>query len=288
MKNLFYFFFIILLVSSCSESDDILLPDDNKDDNKKDSPVSVKIKLNVDKTEGNIFEAMIFNFFSETDFTILDLEETYDSIIWKASDISGSLKILEYGDSWSNFTFKWSHNFSLPGDYKAYLFGYKDNEIICADSVSVNISNKKDFLAYDWKDITTSAQFSTGYNNTLTKEYSFATYYSIVENVPYIKLFLHNESKEDEISFAKRSEKILSDYISTLYSPPAYNINDDSFSDQYNQLFKYKKDNSHPQSIWITPLSNIVLFKCYEEYGDYYTYEIHAEQRNLSANDVTD
>lgn len=282
MRKLFYFFFMAILISSCSETDiDKDFDDNNGNGNGNNDNDSVKtentipiLKLSVKENQKNIFEHMEFSLYSENAFTLLDLTETYDSIVWKVSDLEGNFKIMKQDDG-THFTFKWSQNFFLPAEYKAMLLGYKNDKVLCGDTISVKITNDKDFLGYNWEDIKGSIGHSEGYVDVLSNK-TFFTRQEINQGIPSVILFLRQNNKEEDDSvFIQKSEKILSDYISTLYSVPNYNVTDDLLVEKYNQLFTYKEENTYPQSIWLTPKAKIVLLKSYN--GDFYEYEIYAE-----------
>ncbi|MDR1624414.1 MAG: hypothetical protein LBS04_05515 [Tannerellaceae bacterium] len=94
MKKIYYSLLLVLLASSCWETGGIL-----PDDGRKDPSESMKIKFTVENGNGNIVELMTFNLFSETDFTLHDLTEAYDSIVWKVSGIPGSFSLFGHEDS---------------------------------------------------------------------------------------------------------------------------------------------------------------------------------------------
>lgn len=98
------------------------------------------------------------------------------------------------------------------------------------------------------------------------------------QDTPSVKLSFSLKGHQDEQVFIGKSEKILSDYITALYSSPTYDLTDDTLLEKYNSLFTYKKENAYPQYIWLTPKSKIVLLKCYDKiFTKYFEYEIYAE-----------
>ena len=105
-------------------------------------------------------------------FSLFDI---YDSITWKVSNLDGSLKIFKHTEGSANFIRQWSHSFYSPGKYKAYVSGYKNKEVISSDTVEIEITNTKDFLCYNWKDIKGSIGHATGYEDVLN-DYEFITY----------------------------------------------------------------------------------------------------------------
>jgi hypothetical protein len=238
-----------------------------------------RVKMNAKEKEGNIFDLMEFNLFSysEKDFTLLDLTEAYDSLVWTCSNTNQRFRILEHSGNSTHFTWKWSNCFFLPEEYKTCLLGYKNNRVISGDTLSINITNNKDFLGYNWKDVVHSSINSTGYQNVFFEGYDFATYSVVTTGVPSVYLFLIDNNNEDEHAFAQKSKQILFDYISSLYSTPTYSQDNVSLSKNYNELFSNKKDGAVPECIWITPKSKIVLLKEYDGVEEYPKYKIYAE-----------
>lgn len=268
MKNLIYLILIGLFASSCSDSDKILDDDDSKSSN----PL-VKIQVKAKQQTGNIFELIQFDIYSESSFTLLDIYDSYDSLVWTVPEV-GRLHL--FTDH--SFTWRWSQNFFLPSKYKSILLGYKDNKIILADTTDIEILNDKDFLGFNWEDITESSPHSSGYVNVLSNDYELATYGSFKENLPSIDLYLWSDRNEDESELAKRSEKILFNYISSLYTKPTYTTStNDLLTEKYNQLFKHKKEGAKPLAIWVTDKSNIVLYTFKDDFADYYSFRVHAE-----------
>lgn len=273
MKYFIYLMFLALFITSCSESTNNI---DTDDDNGQElTSQNIDIKLNIKQNTGNIFQLLEFSLYSEKGFTLLDSRNTYDSLVWTIPNL-GRFHIFNR----SSFTFAWSQNFFLPGKYTSILQGYKDNKSIKADTAYITIRNDKDFLGYNWKDITKPLGYSNGYADILAKDYTFATYQSIKDSIPSITLFLLNEGKDDEKTFSQKSEKILSDYINTLYSEPTYTEKQNELlTKEYNKLFNNRIEGAKPIYIWITPKSKIVLYSYYEEYGGYNEYRIQAEPR---------
>lgn len=264
MRYFIYLILIGLFISSCSKSDD---------DNQEITNPAIKLKFKTEQTTGNIYEMFVFNLYSEEGGTLFDIENTYDSLVWTVPDL-GSFHLLKK----NTFIYQWSQVFFLPGKYKTILLGYKDNKIITSDSIYINVLKKNtDFLYFNWVDVKES-KGSTGYADVLSDHYSFATYQSITDSIPSITLFLLNEGKDDEKTFSQKSEKILSDYINTLYSEPTYTEKQNELlTKEYNKLFNSRIEGAKPIYIWITPKSKMVLYSHYEEYGEYNEYRIHAE-----------
>lgn len=283
MKKWLYFLFTALIFSSCSGVDDEVLGKDDEgsaDDGGSDNVESelLVVNLNVKEAQKNIFDLVEFDIAPEKSMSIADLAEHYDSLVWKVSGLEGSYKVFEYTDYSSSFSFKWSHNFFIPGEYETFLLGYKDDKVIYSDTIPVKIADEKDFLGYNWKDIKGSIGHSVGYEDVLLEDNDIVTYQDMHQDTPSVVLSLWLNGHQDEQAFIRKSEKILSDYITSLYSSPIYDLTDDALLEKYNSLFTYKKENAHPQCIWLTPKSKIVLLKCYDKiFTNYFEYEIYAE-----------
>ena len=201
-------------------------------------------------------------------FSLFDI---YDSITWKVSNLDGSLKIFKHTEGSANFIRQWSHSFYSPGKYKAYVSGYKNKEVISSDTVEIEITNTKDFLCYNWKDIKGSIGHATGYEDVLN-DYEFITYEDMHQGIPSVSVYLRDKEKNDRPAFLIRSKKILTDYINSLYNTtPIYDETDDILLKKREELFVYKEENTYPLCIWITLKSRIVLIKN-ERFNEYQLY----------------
>lgn len=237
------------------------------------------VKMNAKEKTGNIFDLMEFNLFSysEKDFTLLDLTEAYDSLVWVCTNTNQRYKILEDSGNSTHFTWKWSNCFFLPAKYETALLGYKNNQLISGDTVTVDIANSKDFLGYNWNDVVRTDRYNIGYQNVFLKGYDFVTYAIITDGVPFACLYLVDHMNIEKPLFALKSKQILFDYICSLYSKPTYSQDNVSLLTNYNELFRNKKSGGIPESIWITPKSKIVLLKEYDNVEEYFKYKIYAE-----------
>ncbi|TDN98942.1 hypothetical protein [Sunxiuqinia elliptica] len=240
----------------------------------------LRVKMNAKEKEGNIFGLMEFNLFSysEEDFTLLDLTEAYDSLVWLCSNSNQRFKVLEHSGNSSNFIWQWSNCFFLPAKYETVLLGYKNGQLVTSDTVSVNIADNKDFLGYNWDDVVSTSTESTGYVNVFSDEYYFVTRENVTNNIPSISLFLSKNYIENEAAFFSKSKEILLGYINTSYSEPTYsNDENNSLFGIYNNLFKNRKEGVTPEYIWITSTSKISLLKKYDINNGFSKYEIYAE-----------
>lgn len=273
MHKIFSFLLLSLFVVSCSESNGVVGVDDGEDT--ESSEDFVKLGLYAEQKAGNIFELMSFDLLTERSVSLYEIRETYDSLIWSVPDIGRHHLMTN-----NNFTFKWSHNFFQPGEYQTVLLGYKNDEVIVSDTVTVDIKDKRDFLGYNWKDITASSEHSTGYYDVF-KQKSFSTYYTYENELPAVYLFMRYDESEEESIFAEKSQYVLFDFISSLYSKPKYDGEDKNLLlVKYNDLFKVKKNGDDPLCIWITPSARIVLLKYKDEWANYDQYRVYAEPNN--------
>lgn len=270
MKNIINILFILLLVSSCSSKDSIISPEINDGEGNNTEEI-IPLKLELKETQKNIFEYAVFSLFPDKFFVLFSLLDVYDSITWEVTSLDGSLKIFKQTEGSANFINQWSHNFYKPGEYKTYLLGYKNNEVINSDTAQIEITNTKDFLCYNWKDIKEPTGHTTGYIDVLN-DYEFVTYAEIHQGIPSVAVYLTDKKKDDRPGFLKKSKNILIDYINSLYAiSPTFNETDDILLEKYNDLFIYKKENSHPLCIWTTPKSKIALIKD-ETFNEYQLY----------------
>ena len=248
--------------------------------NKETENKEIKIILEAETSSQNIFAPIVF--YQSFDFgkDAPCLSEVYDSIVWKSSHSPNSFKVFSH----SNYAryvettfFKWAHVYYSPGTYKTYLLGYKNNEIIySSDTISIDITNKKDFLAFNWKDVTDS-DFTTGYANNLDGYY-LSTQTHIHQGVPSVMLYAKNEKYEKGGSM--KSKQILYNYINSFFSLPNYTAtSDESLRKDFSTIFSFQEKNAIPLNIWLTPKAKIVLlrkdfkgleseYKIYAEPGD--------------------
>ncbi len=176
MKNLLNVLFILLFISSCSDTDNSAFPEIN-DEEENNTEKIIPLKLEIEDTRKNIFDYAVFGLFPNDYFIMFSLSDVYDSITWKVSNLDGSLKIFKQTEGSAKFIRQWSHSFYSPGKYKTYVSGYKNKEVISSDTVEIEITNTKDFLCYNWKDIK-GPTGAVGYENVLN-DYDFITSTSV-------------------------------------------------------------------------------------------------------------
>lgn len=287
MKPIFYAFFLSFIITSCSSSDD-----DNFEGTPTPTPTptppqtTVTFSVDADKNEANIFEDISFTLKSDTTFNIIEVNENYDSIVWIIPEY-GRFHIIEsrVGEtsSYHSIHTSWSQNFVLPAKYNTTLTGYKNNKIVFSDTLSINITNNKDFLNYNWADIKETGTHGIGYADVIDITHEVTTMQYFENNIPSV-LFYRNtkgNSDKEERLYAEETRDILYKEIESLYSTPTYTQDNPSkVQDMYQQLFTNKPADREPICIWVTPKSIISLLKYMDEYANYYEYEVRAEPNN--------
>lgn len=231
--------------------------------------------LGVKQPKGNIFDMLDFYIYNKNSQSgiINDLSAVCDSIVWTVDGLKGSFRVFEYGEgsNWagSHLTMSWGHCFKYPGEYKTYLTAWKDNKTIYRHQLDVSITDNKDFLGYNWSDITKESQAWTGYEDVLRSSPDLHTTYGLKDNVPYIEVRIL-------FSTIAQSYSALNEYFRNLYSAPTYGDRTDKMWQRYNELFSEHKPDAYPDAIWVTERANIALLLM-DESTDYPGYVVYAE-----------
>lgn len=273
MKNICFLLLPALFVS-CSEDTPLIsdLPEPDTSD-----PVIQKfeLKLSAEKTKYNIFDLTSFYFTNgDSDASLAGLRDAYDSITWTTSAQKGSLKIFSHTSHSSSLYYVWSHSFYLPGRQDTYLHCYKDNRIIYSDTLSIEISNNKELLMYDWADIKETDHYTTGHHNALDDNYTLGSFRTMKDDIPSLRLSFRNAwDHEDE--YADRNLIQLYDYACALYGQPDYDYFTADLNEKYDDLFSCRTPEAVPCAIWLTPKSKFVLLK--QDDDDINKTFIHAE-----------
>lgn len=229
--------------------------------------------LAVKQPKGNIFDMMNFYLYNEDSKSInsSSLSTVCDSIVWTVDGINGSFRVFEHEQGKSCLTFTWGHCFKYPGEYKTNLAAWKDNKVIFRHQLDITITNDKDFLAYNWSDITKDSPAWTGYADLLTSNLELSSTYGLSGAVPYAEVRVLG-------SGFVQSYHTLYDYLCGLYSAPTYTDKTDKMWQRYDELFSEQKQypNSYPDAIWVTERANIVLLLL-DEYREFLRYVVYAE-----------
>lgn len=276
MKRLLYSLLCTFFLFSCSGTTEDIIPDNPSTGGEGGTDNTIgncHIKLGVKQNVRNIFEHSEFNirFKGEPSYTLVDISNAYDSIVWVVSGQQGRRSVfIGYNSQHpgTSLTWIWSHRFYSPGHYEARLHGYKDNKIVCSDTLQLDITDNKDFLGWNWNELTHLNQ-SIGHINALNKHYELSTYAAVSpQGIPSIELSLCNSLCEDEKQFSQKSDTVLYNYITSLYRRPTYDRNSSELAAKYNTLFSNKKENVQPCAIWLTRNAKIVLLRRDVKYSE--------------------
>lgn len=229
-------------------------------------------RLAVKQPKGNIFDIMSFYLDNESSEPIFnELSSVCDSIVWTVKGQKGSYRVFDYNVNESHLVRDWGHCFIFPGEYETYLTVWKDNKEIFRDQLDISVTDDKDFLAYDWKDITKTSQAWTAYVDVLDSSPGLMTSYNLNGTVPSVEVVLWSDRNQ--------SYDILYSYFSKLYSAPAYEDHKEKqkMFQLYDELFSGQKKYPHeyPCAIWVTEHANIVLLML--DGLDAFKYVVYAE-----------
>lgn len=166
---------------------------------------------------------------------------------------------------------KWGHCFKYSGEYKTYLTAWKDNKAIYRYQLDISITDSKDFLIYNWSDITKDSQAWTSYVDVLKSSPDLMTTYGLCGTVPFVEVRLSGGNMT-------QSYDALYGYFCTLYSYPTYEDKTDKMWQLYDKLFSEQKKypGNYPVAIWVTECANIVLLQL-DEAMEYPGYVVYAE-----------
>jgi hypothetical protein len=259
-----------MVAISCSKGVDGVGDSDPTPPQKPSKPLEVKIST-ADNGK-NIFETMQFNVSVEGLESVSDnlifggfvLADHYDSLVWSIPDRKTGFKLFENGKNSFHFMSSFGHNFFMPGNIDSQLSGYRDGEKIYSYDLRVHVYDNKDFLCFNWADITRSSLTSTGYVDVFTDDegWGFATSYDIHNGVPCIRLGIFRRG--DSVDMTEDMERdLLFDEIGNLYGEPDYGDGDGQTdvetTEKYNSLFNFTEEDSQALGIWITAKSKVVL-----------------------------
>lgn len=282
MKNILLILSLLFLTYSCSGNDPSL-PDrgGNGTDTPDDTFRPVRIGIRASTKDANIFDDLLFTLYPDRDCSMLEVRQSYDSLIWLVPEVDGLFKIMKP----NGFTFSWGNSFSKQGEYHTILQGFKDKKMILADTIIVNIKNNRDILGYNWKDIKESQKGLYGTTDIFDSRYSIRTSKVYENGSPALEIYMQLQWKgtiADEILKEyqeKRQEKMTYDYLTGLYGEPKLSHTKDGATiiDTYKNTFKYSDKTLVPRYIWETNTSRIVLLQIYGIWGEWNSYFAIAE-----------
>ena len=218
----------------------------------------------------NIFEPVHF-YLDGNDYMQQDLRELCDSLVFDIPWLKGthlSRKIFFQETGRTQLISGWDHRFILPMSGLCRIKAYKDGDVVYSDAISVSLTNDKDFLMYNWKEITESMNNSIGYVNFVDEGHEFLSTHYVVGETPIAKVSL-SKPTDDTLDW-------LYEYLYKLYKEPLYSS--ESFTqEQYKNLFTDIDDRETPLYIWQTASSLISLIHYYDTDEDITQYYIKAE-----------
>lgn len=234
--------------------------------------------LGVKQPKGNIFSRTNFYLYNENSQSIdaSSLSAVCDSIVWTADGLNGSYRVFEYeeGNGWvsNHLTLDWEHCFKYPSEYKTYLTAWKDNKVTFRHQLDITVTDDKDFLEYNWNEITKDSQVWNTYSDVLGSSPLLMTTSGLSSTVPYVEVRLFNSDMIQDYY-------TLYNYLCKLYSTPTYNDKTkEKIWQLYAELFSEQKKypNAYIYAIWVTERTNIALLLL-DESMDYPGYVIYAE-----------
>ncbi len=258
-------------------------------DHETDESATIKVtvteypmpRLGAKQSKGNIYDMINFYLYNEgthtLSITFSELAAVCDSIVWTADGLKGSFRTFDHeqGEGWSSqrLSMEWGHCFKYPGEYKTYLSAWKNNKVFSRQQLDITIANNKDFLLYNWNDITTESSDWMGYADVLKSTPDLILTQGLTNAVPYAETRVFS-------SKSVQSRQILYDYFCKIYAAPAYE-NTTEMGQLYNELFSPEKKYpaANPVAIWTTEHSHIALLLLYEG-TEFPKYTIYTEPNN--------
>lgn len=271
----------MILTYSCS-SDDPLLPDRGGNGTDPDNTfIPVRIGIHASVKEANIFDNVDFTLYPDRDCNMLEVRQSYDSLVWLVSELGDSFDVMRP----NGFTFSWGNSFSKEGKYHTILRGFKNNRKILDDTIIVNIKNKRDILGYNWKDIKETQKSLYGTTDIFDSRIRILTSKVYENNFPALEIYMQLQWKgtiADEILKEyqeKEQEEKMLNYIIGLYGEPKLSHDKDGTAlvDFYKNTFKYGDKTLSPRYIWETNTSRIALLQIHGRWGEWNSYFALAE-----------
>ena len=218
----------------------------------------------------NIFEPVHF-YLDGNDYMQQDLRKLCDSLVFdipysKGTHLSRKIYFHEVGRT--QLISGWDHRFILPMGGLCRIKAYKNGDVVYSDAISVSLTNDKDFLMYNWNEISENSDNSIVYVNFVDEKHEFASTHYIVSEIPIAKVWL-SKSADDTLEW-------LYEYLYKLYKKPLYS-SESEIQEQYGKLFTDIDKREAPQYIWKTDSSCIALIHWYDSDEDITKYYIKAE-----------
>lgn len=208
------------------------------------------------QTQANGYEANIFDpvhFYLEGDeFMQEDLRELCDSLVFDIMGRNdGTAKVYYQKTGEAKLISSWDHRFYIPMNAMCRLRGYKNGEVVYTHSKQVQLHNNKDFLMYNWNEITQNAPHNIGYLNFLNPNLEIISTHYLTNNTPVAKISLYG--KPDYTG------QWLYDYINKIYSTATVYDKNNGVAEKFAELFVSPDSLETPQYIWVTDKSVLAL-----------------------------
>ena len=216
----------------------------------------------------NIFEPVHF-YLEGDDYMNWSLSQLCDSLVFSVMGENESRKVYYDEKGHSELIVGWDHYFYLPKGCICSIQAYKDNDVIYTDAIEVNLTNDRDFLMYDWDDISDAAIGTVPYNNFIIPELCLISRTGFVGEVPYAIVTMDKGMNVEGV------KAWLYDYVVKLYKEPLYSESEEVKA-KYNELFASADVKDTPLYIWKDSKSVVALIQY--DYGEgRWIYYIKAE-----------
>lgn len=216
----------------------------------------------------NIFEPVHF-YLEGDDYMNWSLSQLCDSLVFSVMGENESRKVYYDEKGHSELIVGWDHYFYLPKGCICSIQAYKDNDVIYTDAIEVNLTNDRDFLMYDWDDISDAAIGTVPYNNFIIPELCLISRTGFVGEVPYAIVTMDKGMNVEGVM------AWLYDYVVKLYKEPLYSESEEVKA-KYNELFASADVKDTPLYIWKDSKSVVALIQY--DYGEgRWIYYIKAE-----------
>lgn len=226
-------------------------------------------RVRIETADGgrSVFEIMQFNVsvggMSGSDNVLSGgflLSAHYDSLVWSVPDRGMRFKLFESGESYYRYTFSFGHSFFSPGEFDTRLSGYKDGGAVYEFEYPVTVRNDRDFLDYDWANITGNSPGGRGYADVFAEEHlswDYVTSTWIHDGIPSVSMHIIPAGGVELPG--DRERKLLFDAIGGIYGEPTYDEAGGEAQARYGELFHHVEPYAEPLCIWLTAKSMIVL-----------------------------
>ena len=260
MKQILVCLLAMTFFTACdSDQDDVINPDEEQNVNPEEGNSKIVFSLQTDATKRNLLDMTKISLFSEKDVKVADIREAYDKLEWIVKNKSGdtySYSLLKDNE----MTFSWEHCFYAPGIYTTALVGSKEGkEVFHSNEITFRILENKNFLRWNWDELTESSTTGQSYVNVLNPEFELTSQVLNEQGKSGIYIYRFNSKNEDEEAFNKESQAKLYRYITKLYGKPIIDKDHAQLDETYLKEFSYQFKDSKPLAIWKNVSSRMVL-----------------------------